>query len=485
MDILQNIIAGMNKEEIRNFKLYLYRTEKKGERKDELLFDFIKKNTDHYDENKILTRLYNTSDKNALYRLKNRLLDDIGKSLLLHHADTSEYNTIQNFLILSRIFQKKGQTDAAFYYLNKAAKKAIENDFPEWLDLIYGDYIKLSHETLEINPEEYIQKRKENRTKLIKLQEIDDILAALIYRIKVSQNFAQHNTQILSLLQKTINDFSKNKSIKSSSSLRFKIYQSVSRILLQKHDYISLEKYLLKTFLEFSKEKLFNKNNHEIKLQMLTYLINSLFKNKKIDASLTYTHELKTAMQEYDNLLYDKYLFYYYNSLVINYSVKNIDKAIEILHEAKENTVIKKLPMYNVFIYLNLAVLNFDKKNFKEALKSLVKPMMNDAFKNLDEAWHLKLEVFEMIIRFELNDLEFIKGRLQRIQKDFAKLLKNNAYKRQKLMLNILEHLSANNKKQKTKQLNKLIQLLVGSSVESSSDSDLINYNDWLKSLKI
>lgn len=485
MDILQNIIGAMSKEEIRNFKLYLYRTEKAGERKDEVLFDFIKKAGGHYDEEKILKRLYDSPDKNALYRLKNRLLDDLGKSLLLHHADNGDNNSIQNFLILSRIFQEKGQTDAAYYYLNKAAKRANEGEHLEWLDLIYGEYIKLSHETLEINPEEYINKRKENRLKLNKLQEIDDILAALIYRIKVSQNFAQQNTQILSLLQKTVNDFSKNKSIKNSSVLRFKIYQSVSRILLQKHDYLSLEKYLLKTYTEFTKEKLFNKNNHEIKLQMLTYLINSLFKNKKIDLSLHYTDQLRIAMKEFDSILYDKYLFYYYNSLVINYSAKNIDKAIEILHEAKENAVIKKLPMYNVFIYLNLAVLNFDKKNYKEALRSLIKPMMNDAFKNLDSAWHLKLQVFELMIRYELEDHEYIQSRLQRIKKEFSSLLKVAAYNRQRQMLNIIELLVMQGKAQKTKQLKKLIQLLVRSSVESSSDSDLINYSDWLSSLKI
>ena len=44
---------------------------------------------------------------------------------------------------------------------------------------------------------------------------------------------------------------------------------------------------------------------------------------------------------------------------------------VAILHEAKNNEVVKKLPMYNVFVYLNLAVLNFGKGLFKEALKNL------------------------------------------------------------------------------------------------------------------
>jgi len=482
MNILPQVIGLMNKEEIRNFKLFIHRTEKATERKDAFLFDSIRKQYPEYNEEKILKKLYESGEKNALYRLKNRLFEDIGKSLALHYFDASEYNIVLNCLLLSRLFQNKGQATVASYYLNKALRKANENEHLEWLDIIYGEFIKLSHETLEINTEDYIQKRKDNRSKLNKVQEIDDILAALIYRIKVSQNFAKQNTEILKLLQNTVNDFAKSKDVKNSPVLRFKIYQSVSRILLQQQDFKSLEKYLLKTFTEFSKEKLFNKNNHDTKLQMLTYLINSLFKNKKIDLSLEYANKLKSAMNEFDRQLFDKYLFYYYNSLVINYSVKDIDKAIEILHEAKDNGTIKKLPIYSVFVYLNLSVLNFEKKNFKEALKNLVKPMMQDAFKNLDEAWHLKLAVFELMIRFELNDFEYLEHRSEQVKKDFYKLLKKKEYDRQKQMIGIIELIMRSEGTKKDKPLLKQIDQLVNGIIkDSSTDTDIINYADWLK----
>ncbi len=472
----------MNKEEIRNFKLFINRTEKATERKDEILFDIIRKQFPDYDENKALKKLYDTDEKNALYRLKNRLFEDIGKSLTLHYYDSTDYNIILNSILLSRLFQSKGQAPTAYYYLNKAFRKASENEQLEWLDIIYGEFIKLSHETLEINPEEYIQKRKDNRSKLNKVQEIDDILAALIYRIKVSQNFAKQNTEILQLLQKTVNDFSKSREVKNSPVLRFKIYQSVSRILLQRQDYKSLEKYLLKTYGEFASEKLFNKSNHDIKLQMLTYLINSLFKNNKIDLSLAYAEKLKIAMNEFDELLYHKYLFYYYNSLVINYSVKNIDKAITILHEAKGNATIKKLPIYSVFVYLNLAVLNFDKKNFKESLKHLVKPTVEDAFKHLDEAWHLKLDVFELMIRYELSDLDYLEHKSVRVKKEYGALLKKVEYGRQKQMVMVIDQMVLSTGVKKDKQLLKQINVLLdGIMKDSSSDTDIINYSQWLQ----
>lgn len=484
MNILQNIIAVMNKEEIRHYKIFINRTEKEGERKDEILFDYTRKNLETYNENKISKVLYSSDDKNALYRLKNRLLEDLGRSLLAQHYNNNELTLIANNILLSRLFQQKGQFKIANFYLSKAERKAIDKEYAEWLDIIYSDFIKLSHETLDINPEEYIKKRKENRNKLTKIQEIDDILAALIYRIKISQNFSSQSTKILDLLQKTVNDFSKSKEVKNSSVLRFKIYDAVSRILLQQKNYVSLEKYLLKTYKEFTDEKLFNQNNHDTKLQMLTYLINSLFKNKKIDISLEYADKLKIAMAEYDNLFYNKYLFYYYNSLVINYSEKNIDKAIEYLLEAKDMEVIKKLPMYNVFIYLNLAVLNFQKKDaYKEALKYLVKPLLEDAFSNLDEAFRLKLGVFELMIRFELKDFDYLEHKTERIKKDFKNILKLPEYKKQVLMINVISKMIfSDNYKREKSIVNLINDILRLSETADSGDADIVNYSDWLKS---
>lgn len=479
MQILQNIIGVMNKEEIRHYKLFINRTEKNS-RKDELLFDYIRKSYPKYDEQKIQNRLYSSEDKNALYRLKNRLLEDIGKSLSLNYYDLTVLDYISGNLALARLFRQKGQHRIAFYYLNKAEKKATEKENIDWLDLIYGDFIQLSHETLDVNPEVYIKKRKDNRSKLNKVNEIDDILAALIFRIRSSQNFAKQNTEILELLQKTVNDFSKSREVKTSPVLRFKIYDSVSRILLQQQNFIALEKYLLKTYDEFTAEKLFSQNNHDTKLQMLTYLINSLFKNGKTNLSLEYAERLKIAMQEYNGMLNDKYLFYYYNSLVINYSVNNIDRAIEILHEAKSNTVIKKLPVYNVFVYLNLSVLNFGKENFREALKYLVKPLLEDAFSNLDEAFRFKLAVFELMIRYELNDYEYLEHKTERLKKEYKTILKKPEYKRQTQMISILEKMILTENVKRDKALLKLINTLIAEK-EMVQDSDIVSYANWLK----
>ncbi len=481
MNILPEIIGLMNKEEIRNFKLFANRTNASEGRKDILLFDHLKKNYPDTGEEKIFKKLYTNPDKNSFYRLKNRLIEDIGISLSLLHYNSSEINFILNNYLLAKIFIGKNKWDISIYYLNKAEKKANDIESFELLDLIYNEYIKLSHEVLDINPEEYIARRKENRLKLSSLQEIDDILAVVIYRVKAGQNFAKGNEKINELLAHAVDAFSKNKEVKNSPLLRFKIYDSLSRILLQRHDFIALEEYLLKTYSEFSSENLFTKNNHDTKLQMLTYIANALAQNKKNEDSFHYVKVLHQSMKEFGGLLHDKYLFFYYNMLVNYYAKTNIEQAIHILNEAKEEKVIKNHPVYIGFVYLNLAVSYFGIKDFKASLKSIVKLYMQDSFKTLDAAFRFKIAITELIIRYELEDIDFIEQRIHQVKKEFKEQVKSPEFKREAQLLEIILHLIQSPAIKTDKKIQQLVKTFILQGANSKNEAEIINYNDWLK----
>lgn len=478
MKILQQIIGMMNKEEVRHLKLFMGRTNAGEERKDIELFDYIRQHNEDYDETKIQQKLYGPRDKNALYRLKNRLLEDIGKSITLQYIDESDFNAVVHQLLLSRFFLSKSQSQIAFHYLGRAEKKAIAADSPELMDLVYGEFVRFSQETLEINPTEYIKKRRSNREQLNQLQEIDDVLAEVVYKVRTTQNFTGQDYRIIETLRKRVNEFSKQKATHNSILLRFKIYQSLSRILLQKQDFVLLEKYLEQTFEEFTKEGLFSRNKHDTKLQLLTYLANAQFKNKKFEQSLATAARLKTAMGEFGGLLHDKYLFFYYNILVIGYSEKNRDKAIEILNEAKDNAVIKKLPFYLVFVFLNLTVLNFDNGNYKLAIRNLVKLTMEPGFAGLDRILRMKIAVAELIIRFELQDIDTLERRLEQVKKEFADLLRTKESRRQNEMIGILSSMCTTTSVRRDKNLRK--KILKITSAPSAKTNDIIDYNNWL-----
>ena len=210
---------------------------------------------------------------------------------------------------------------------------------------------------------------------------------------------------------------------------------------------------------------------------MLTYIVNSLFKNDKIEESLLYTEKLHDAMLEFDKYLYEKYLFYYYNSLVINYQVTDKQKAIDILNEAKSKKEIQVLPIYSLFIYLNLAVLYFDLGKFNQAKSSLVKLKQQDNFKNLDIVLQFKICIVELMIIHELNDIDLFDYQLKNLKKDFF-TLKQVDIDRDIDFVNLLEKMQLFS----GKELKEAIIFFIEKYKNSEDDADIINYNHWLMS---
>jgi len=471
----------MTKEELRFFKIYISRNTAEGDRKDVLLFDYIRKKGNAYDEDKAALKLYPNGEKNSFYRLKNRLTEEVNKSMMLQHFGEDEASNTLQLISLAYLFFNRNNYPVAYHFIRKAEKKATEQENYELLDIIYSEYIKLSHEMVSINPETYIKLRKENSIRLQHLRQIDDVLAAVKYKLKVTQNFSPGENPVIEMLSKTVDDFSNDNELKRSPALRFKIYQAVSQVLLQRHDYKNLEDYLLTTYNQFTDEQLFNKGNHLTKLQMLTYSVNTLFKNGKIQQSLLYAGKLKTAMEEFGRLHYDKYLFFYYNSLVINYSKIDLDKAIEILEQLENNEQLKNTPFYEVFVYLNLAIFRFEKGDFRNAIKNLNKLFIHESYKNADLALRFRIAIAELIIRLELEDLEFLDYRTTQIKKEYKELLEKEENKREQKLLEIIRYVALNGSSKKNKKLVDKIAGFLKEEQPANSDTDVINYNKWLK----
>lgn len=479
---LNRLIHSLSKDEVRHFKLFAQKYDATTDRKDMALFDYIRKAQDRYVEEKIVRELYNGEDKNSFYRLRNRLTSEVSKSLLIQHYDEADLNGVLFHVLLSRIFQQKRDFATAHFFLRRAEKKAMNASAHDLLDLIYGEMVKLSGESLEIDPEEYIQLRKENRLILQKLQEIDDILAVLTYRIRVSQNFTKGDVEVLRLLDRTIKDYSANTEMARNVVFRMKVYQAVSRILLQEHNYVSLEKYLLKTFREFSQEKLFDRNNHDTKLGMLIYLVNSLFKNGKHKESLQYAAELGKAMGEFNGLLKEKYLFYYYNALINNYAVLDKNKAVDTILAAQDIPEISRNKFNRSFLDIQLALQYFDLGEYRKANKLMVKIRHEDNFKIFDAAFQLKILIVELLIRFELKDADFIEVQSPRIKKEYTDLLKDPSYSRQAIMLDLLSKAILVSNIRSDQKLKTIAGALFEAGEElDSADADLIDYHEWVK----
>jgi hypothetical protein len=481
MDILNNIIDSMNKEQVRHFKLFLSRSHASDGRLDVKLFDYMRKSGEKYDESKIVRSLYPNGDKNSFYRLRNRLLRDVNKSLMIQHYDDDDFVYTLYLLSLEKYYLSKSKFRIAIFFLKKAEAQSIKTENYELLDIIYGEFIRLSNDLAGINPEHYIKLRVKNSEQIRQIREIDDILAVVSHKMKLTQNFSLDENPVLPLLQKTVRQYSSDKELSKSPKLRFKIYHAVTQILLQKRNYEALEQYLLDTYNEFTTEFMFNRNNHETKLQMLVFIINTLFKNGKTNDSLKYADKLRQAMDEHQRIYYDKYLFYYYNSLVINYSRTDSTKAIETLKEMKANLKIYNVPFYQMAIELNLAVSHFDRSDYHQSIRHLNKLYTLDGYRTSDEAFKFKIAIAELLIRYELKDYDVLESKMRLIRKDFKEFFNKRSSVREILMVKIISTLMQKESLRTEKALiTQAKQLILSPSKKEASDADILSYKSWL-----
>ena len=480
MDVFYQIVDGLSKEEIRFFKIFAHRQGAEIDRKDIALLDFIRKNPEKNDENKIVQKLYGNSDKNAFYRLKNRLIDDLNKSLVLQHNNDDEALQLFQLLSLVRIYSAKSQHQIALSFLKKAEQKAKRIENHELLDSIYGEYIQLSHTLLNIDPETYITLRKENSMALARIRQLDDVLAVVSYRLKVTQNFGSQEFSFLQILENVTKQYADEKVVLASPRFRIKLYGLVSQLLLQRHDYQSLEVYLLQIWNEFLKDNIFNKNNHDTKLQLLTYIVNTLFKNGKVQESLAFAEKLYASMQEFNRVHFEKFEIFYYNALVNNYSTSDIPKAIELLKEMQLKPNVKKMPFYELFIYLNLATSYFDLKKYSLSIKNLTKLFLLDSYKKADISLRFKIALSELIIRFELGDFDFWKYRYEQILKEFLAEFSIQSSGREATLFQLVNRSLELPAGLKDKSIRPDLDQLLAELKEHTSEDEIIHYHRWL-----
>ncbi len=477
MDILQDFIKSLEKEELKSYKLYTKRSHNFDNRKDIELFESIKKNTEEPDSFHYSALYKKGKPDTKYYRLKNKITDDLGIVLTNLNHRKAEIDAL-HLLALAKLFNQKKQYVLTYHYLKLAERKASGKEDFALLEAIYEQMIRLSLHHVELSPSDIITKRNENSKRLLLLQELENNLAILSHEVKTTQNLTPKKA-FTDWLHQTLKSTLKLSYVKNSPQLRIKLFQNLSRLLLLLKDYNSLEQYLKNCLTEFETDKLFSKQTHDIKVQLLVYLGNASFVLEKYTQSLHYAQVLFSCLNEFDKVQYNNYIFYYYNILVNNYSKTNVDKAIHTLIEAQLQPVIKTNATHYFYVLSNLATSYFDAKKYKLASKLFSQMYVSQSYKAFDASFKLKISVFELINKLELDDYDVCLKQLNQIQKSMLDLKDKESIKMENELLKLIEFYLTQ-EDVKWRPLKAKIILFAKKYPADGLSSGLINYTNWL-----
>jgi len=101
------LIINLTKEELRNFKLSLRRIyANNSDNRLSKLADAYRLEK-YKDDQQILETVFPDLNKNAFYKLKNKLQNEVYKSLLILNYGKDDINTVTNQLLLARVLSFK------------------------------------------------------------------------------------------------------------------------------------------------------------------------------------------------------------------------------------------------------------------------------------------------------------------------------------------------------------------------------------------
>lgn len=446
MDILERIIENLTSDEVRRFKILSNRFKADEEKKLLVLFDAIRAGNFDETENDVITQFYgNTSarSKNSYYRLRNKLLSNLEKSLLFYHfnykSPIESYSNIQ----LSMLFRDRGLYREAYYNLRKAEKVALEYDQFNLLEVIYDEIVKLGT-NFEVDIDSIIDKRKDNLKKIEFLRANSEILGTVTQQLmKRNYSRSKRSESVIQTLENIKQQLEEHKGIFQSPSGQIMILKTVVSILIQKSAYRELEQYVKQAFANFDDTGLFDKSNHPTRLLMRIWRINSLLKLLDLEEAEKEIDLLGKELKMYKKQNYNEFAFYYHTSNA--YALKlmgNLEEAGATLEDAVKQKEILQNEVNELFLLISLADQYFSQGRFQDAADLIKKIMAYKGFSMLDEELRFYILIFEIVNSFESGDFKYAESRFKVLKKSFRHFLKDDFYAKAKKFLEIVMRLN-------------------------------------------
>jgi len=169
--------------------------------------------------------------KNAFYRLRNRLLDEVQQSMLVQYGRMDDDLLVHRTIMLARIAFNKDDYSTAHSLLLEAEKKALKIESYELAMLIYKELVDISSVFGTVNSHYYIEKRREIRLKHEELSELRYLRSTVTFKLTFSIHSSKTDSDIFEALKEIKNKLPiycmKKKNMNSCSNILLKVTKSL------------------------------------------------------------------------------------------------------------------------------------------------------------------------------------------------------------------------------------------------------------------
>lgn len=442
MDILERIIESLTSDEVRRFKILSNRFKADEEKKLLILFDAIRAGDYKANEDKVVRQLYTENDakaRNSYYRLRNKLLSNLEKSLLFYHFNYR--NTIEalSYVQLALLFKERGLYRESHYQLRKAEKGALENDQFSVLEVIYDEMVKLAPYT-EIEIEQIIEKRRENQGKIEILRANSEVLG-MVTRQLSRRNYSRNKKteSVIETLQQVRERLEEHAHIFRADAGKIMIMKTAVAILIQKGAWRELADYAEETFQRFDEEGVFEGENFSLRMTLRIYRINALHKLLLLAEAKSEIDALEEDMEVMNRKYFFDFAFNYYNNRVFNLKYSGeLAASGQVLQQALEDSPHFPQRSQKLYILISLADQEFCEGKYTQAGETIDQVMSHPAYQELDAELQFYIQVFQLVNLYEAGLYDTVSHSFKRFRKKFRSFFKDEFYTKAVKFLDIL-----------------------------------------------
>jgi len=438
MNDLNTIISSFSSEDQQRFILFLEKKNKRNDTKNIQLFKYLLNND--LNANELCFKLYGNYNKGAYHALRKRLYQSIID--FIANASLQEEKAIDmqiiKYILASRTCLQHKQYKVAYKILDKAETLAAEHHLFPLLNEIYHTKIQYAYANPSIDINHIISKFKSNQ----KNHQLEDQLNIVYAKIRQTLNNMTYKGDVVDF-QTILSNTLKEHHISINHSMSFKsLYQLVaitSFSAFVTNDYLKIEPFLINTYQSILEYKDREKQLY-YHIQILYFISNTLFRNKKFEASLLYLKLMNNYMQEKQSKYYNTFKLKHDLLLSLNFNYTNKqDKAIALLtlYTTKKYQDIETL----LDIRLSLIMFYFQKDNLKKAYSLFSKFYHTDKWytEKAGKEWVIKKNLIEILLHIELENIDLVESRLLSFKRSHTNYLKSIDQQRALTYLTLVE----------------------------------------------
>ncbi|WP_104380860.1 hypothetical protein [Sphingobacterium sp. HMA12] len=479
MDSIVELIGTLNHEDIKDFKGFLKKKNKRNDVKNIRLFEILE--TDDINR---LKKLYGSSkNKDAYHSLRKRLHDSLlfFISNKTFERDNSEAHEALRLLIVGRFLLENHLIKPGFKCLQRAEQKALLLEQFSLLNEILQ--VRLQYAYLDSNPdlELLVDRFRVNQHKM--QQEAKFQIAYAFLRVELQDI---HLKGKIVDLNKLVLDTIGKYDISLRELLSFK---SLYQLLFIANEYAMIHQNytLVRSFLNISNEFITRQKVNSVHhsfyyLHILYYLANFNLRNRLFDESLTYLEQLIAGCPQ-GTVLRTQFHLRYYLLKALNYHYMGEGaQALAILRLGIEQSTLKSSETDLADLQLCL-VMFLTQFQDKLALTELRKLIRTDAWyeKKMGMLWTIRKSLLEILIHIQFGDIELAFSRVKSFRRRYKKYLETVREGRVVHFLKLVEKYLQNPAIVK----NKAFITAIDNMAQDVENQDLfvLGFIAWLKSL--